>query len=209
MIVSYENFCLAREIHDKYSLKPYSKHIATLSALACLAQLLSDRKPTRVIEIGAGIGTMTELMLRHDDGPPLLAAYETDPRCLEALRELADCYWNYTPRIHSDPADLPALCDLLIVDGGAMNTIEWRGVRPGTAVLFEGNRVLERYLFKQFVGANGWSVLLHEEKLEMRQESVPGKGCWIGVVRGHETENSGGGDGEAVLRPDQVGPTGD
>jgi phospholipid N-methyltransferase len=183
MNVSPANYKLAQDIWTEYALKPHSKHIATLSALACLAQLISERQPNRVVELGGGIGTITALLKRHPDSPPLLITLEDSLLCLPELRKLFEDD-NKGHAIAQNPAQLSGMsADLLIIDGGSMSLFELETMRPGTTLFFEGNRVPERATVTEHVRLKGWNVIFTEDFLFMRDEPVPGKGCWIGTVR--------------------------
>ncbi len=192
MIVSYPNFHLARVIFDEYALKRHSKHMATLSALACLAQLISERRPDRVIELGGGIGTITCLMMTHEHPPTLLCTFEDNPLCLpqlEALfRALNPSFLNPTPdrwRIVKSKAELSnMIADLLVIDGTIDDSDPALScIREGTAIFLEGNRGPERATVTAHVRAKGWDIAFAEDFLFMRDKPVPGKGCWIGTVR--------------------------
>lgn len=186
MIVSYENYKLAQAVYEEFSLKQHSRHIATLSALACLAQTLTLHKPKRVVELGGGIGTITALMGRHPDRPPLLMTLEDSPLCLPSLKEVFGEYAGRGWEIISTPAPLVGLAaNLLIVDGYCNSNAELGVIKDSTMVFFEGNRGPERERVRDWVLGRGLKVTITEHKLTMRDQDVEGKGCWIGrVLRG-------------------------
>jgi hypothetical protein len=192
MNVSISNYKFAESIWTEYALKPHSKHMATLSALSCLSQLMEERKPDRVVEIGGGIGTITCLMMAHEHPPALLCTFEDTPLCLpqlEALfRALNPSFLNPTPdrwRIVKSKAELSnMIADLLVIDGTIDDSDPALScIRPGTAIFLEGNRGPERSAVIAHVRAKGWDIAFAEDFLFMRDEPVPGKGCWIGTVR--------------------------
>lgn len=192
MIISYSNYCLARDVWEEFSLRQHSKHIATLSALACLAQILSEHKPKRVVELGGGIGTMTELMARHTNAPPLLVTLEDSPICLPSLERVIRYSGPHTNsglashptwKIAKSAAELTGLTpDLLLVDGGDMSPPELSVIRPGCMVFCEGNRVLERHFIETHCFAAGWKITFANELLYRLDQPVPEKSCWIGTV---------------------------
>lgn len=185
MIVSYRNYCLARDVWEEFSLRQHSKHIATLSALACLAQLLSDQKPKKVVELGGGIGTMTELMARHEFAPALLVTLEDSPICLPSLEKVIRASERYLPhwKIAKCARELVGLTpDLLIVDGGDMSPHELSVIQPGTVIFCEGNRVLERHFIETHCFAAGWSITFSNKFLHRLDKPVEEKSCWVGRV---------------------------
>src|SRR4051794_39986782 len=54
----------AAVVWKKYSDRPGSKHIATEFAIAGIVKWVEILKPRRVLEIGPGIGTLTEALIR-------------------------------------------------------------------------------------------------------------------------------------------------
>lgn len=193
MIVSYANFLLARAVWEEFSLKQHSRHIATLSALACLAQLISDKKPRKVVELGGGIGTMTELLARHPNAPTLLATLEDSPICLPSLRRVIDYSGPITAagltsvpawKIVKTPTELTGYnADLLIVDGGYCSPPELNVIRDGTIVFCEGNRDKERATITKHCVEAGLNITFANEFIERRgQPDTSEKSCWIGTA---------------------------
>ena len=78
---------LAREVHDEFAQKPGATHIATEFALAHLSALVRAVRPTKVLEFGAGIGTISQLLLSH---PPQHFELITDPELLDLERQYFD-----------------------------------------------------------------------------------------------------------------------
>ena len=66
---------------------PGSEHIASEASRQYLAACLRLFKPAKVLEMGAGIGTITETVLSHPCGVSELLSTEANPFCLKSLRE--------------------------------------------------------------------------------------------------------------------------
>jgi predicted O-methyltransferase YrrM len=76
---------LAREIYNRYKAKPGSEHIATETALVYLSACLREFRPGVVLECGAGIGTITDLVLSHPCRVERVISTEHNEFCLAAL----------------------------------------------------------------------------------------------------------------------------
>jgi predicted O-methyltransferase YrrM len=80
----------ADELFRRYQAKPGSEQIASRAALAYLSACLRLYRPSTVIECGAGIGTITDALLRHESGPRRLVSFENNEFCLgELARNIA------------------------------------------------------------------------------------------------------------------------
>lgn len=182
MIVSYENFCLGRSVWEEFSLKKHSRHIATQSALTCLAQLLTDKRPKKVVELGGGIGTISHLMWRHDCQPALVATLEDSPICLPALTALA--IWTGPWKIVQSPTELTGYqADLLIVDGGTLTPPELNVIRNSTIIFCEGNRDKERAIITRWCIENRLNLTFANEFVErLDRPDTSEKSCWIGTA---------------------------
>ena len=207
IVPTAEDERLAGEIYERFRAKPGSARIASAFALAHLAALLRERKPRSVLEIGAGIGTVTWLLLAHPAGVERVVATEDVPFCLEQLDR------NLTPemknRLHlvTEPgafASVQGPFELLIIDG----VWNWEAVAArlveGSACFVEGQRKRERAgLGEALRGRNldcaftpyrrgfriqfSWEwptpgrTLVVWPKVRLKRRSL--KGCWIGEVR--------------------------
>lgn len=87
LILTPSDELLAREVHSRFSKLEGSQHIASRGSLQWLVTVLRTMRPTRVLELGAGIGTMTELLLDPRFGVEEVYTTETDSFCLNALNE--------------------------------------------------------------------------------------------------------------------------
>ena len=76
---------ISREIHAKYSERVGAEQIANLFALEQLDNLISGRNFKLILELGAGIGTITELLLRSTESE--LICIESNAWCSQKLLE--------------------------------------------------------------------------------------------------------------------------
>jgi len=190
----------ARKIHQRFLQKPGSAHIASETSLQYIAACLRVLQPAHVLELGAGIGTVTEAVLTHAFQVRKLVSTETDDFCLKALQENLsnpnDARWT----VVTDPSQLAALrfqADLIIGDGGFYSNEEMRAAHAGTVFLAEGNRSKLRGLFSKALAGTAQAVVFRQfgasRKFAVVKHDVLGfsiplirrvkkKGCWIGQV---------------------------
>lgn len=106
---------LASIIHKKYSQLPGSGEIASLLALEGIVETIEKLKECRIIEIGGGIGTITELCLSLSNVSSI-ATYEDNQFCIEKLRILESLFDNKLILFH-DWSDISnSLGEILIID---------------------------------------------------------------------------------------------
>lgn len=151
---------LARALHAEFSEKPGSKHIASVYALAGLSSLLNRTKPTRVLEIGAGIGTLTRLLMSHPVGIERLVTLETNDFCYEQLRKNLPIEAAPHVEIVRSMDELGALqehFELIVLDGVARKSWEhlFAKFQKGTMVYFEGVQSANRLAVHQALARRG------------------------------------------------------
>ncbi|MEM8688268.1 MAG: hypothetical protein AAGF81_13120 [Pseudomonadota bacterium] len=134
---------LARALYAEFSAKPGSKHIASEYALAGLSSLLNWLKPTAVLEIGAGIGTLTRLLMTHPVGVKRIVAFEDNDFCYEQLTKNLPIEAAPNVEIIRSTAKLEPMQDqfqLMVLDG--VHNEDWEPVyakfQKGAVVYFEG-----------------------------------------------------------------------
>ncbi len=177
--------------------------IANKTALAYLSACLRVAKPRRILELGAGIGTMTALMLEHPHDEVRIIATEDNDFCLSALEK-------NLPRTGRDRLtivrtlehllELEGSYDLAICDGGFDEDEQFRGIRPGSICMFEGGRAAHRRLLEAYLARYGWRYEPDNHpssgyilKMLPRRKVILGvslpvfrirrhKGCWLGRV---------------------------
>lgn len=197
---------LASDIFREFSAKPESQHIANEFALIELSRFIARVKPRRVLEIGAGIGTITKLLLTHPDKPKLLTATEGHPVCLAELAknlkgvDLA----GYTLVNSAAQLDMNQNYDLVIFDGTLDDEQQYAVFRLGTWCFVEGSRGATIKALKQKLSQRGMSIAFETKRpggkklklfsarrfLGFRLPALrmkPIKGCSIGQVSGAES----------------------
>ena len=166
----------ARQLFRLYRMLPRSDEIATKFAIAGLMRCIVKVRPKKVLELGAGIGTLSAAILRA--GPPqVLAVGEREAWCREA--------WDRNVRLDGTGttlfrlADWPAKpfpADLLVVD-------DWLPVRYSLVepcvgrralVFLEGNRVIERAIIREGLRTAGRRVAILNRRPWNRS-----KGFWL------------------------------
>ena len=194
---------LAKSVSDEFSSKPGAQYIAKKFAMAYLSALLREIKPASVLEIGAGIGTITDLLLRHPDRPRDVTATEDHPFCLEQFALNVPQAAAEGCRLLTDQDLLDAdrdSFDLVVIDA-AVSDANYALFKSGTICFVEGargatrremNSALEaRNLTCDFVNYNRG---MRYFSFSLRKDLETGKtlpkfrfrnirkGCWVGTV---------------------------
>jgi hypothetical protein len=157
---------LASDIFREFNAKPESQHIATEFALRELSRFIARIKPQRVLEIGAGIGTITKLLLSHPDRPTYLTATESHPVCLSELSknlkgvDLA----GYTLLNSAAQLDMSQHYDLVIFDGTLDEEQQYAIFRIGTWCFVEGSRSATMEVLKQKLSHRGMSITFESKR---------------------------------------------
>jgi len=154
---------LAAAVHRRFRQRPGSKHIATESAIAGLVAALYRRRPARVLELGAGIGTLTAaaidaLRAVRGDGGFELVTVEDDPFCIAQLAcNLADRAAAYELVTRLDDLDEARRFDFLIVDGGdPADPRPFHRLAPRATVFIEGDRKPQAALCEAALAGRRW-----------------------------------------------------
>ncbi len=201
------DIALSQQIYERFAAKAGSENIATQFALAGLADLLTKIKPQTVLEFGAGIGTITSLLLTHPANVKRVFCTEDNAFCLEQLALNLQQTSPDRPKILTGPEQLSQLddnIDLVIVDGGFDGNLAqpFEHVREGTYCYFEGVRRQSREAMVGTLANRGLKCTVVNNRpagrklwtfrwLERRILGIPlpkiriyhrVKGCWIGRV---------------------------
>jgi len=121
---------LAESHHRAMRQEPGSEQIASAFALEVLMALLDKLKPRRVLEVGAGIGTMTAILIRHAEK---VYVVEDNTWCAAQMRK-------YLPDAQIG-IGLGYLHHLTVVDGDQLPPLIVTSLlKRGGWVLVEGNR---------------------------------------------------------------------
>lgn len=150
-----DDWTVADQVFRRFHALPGSRHIASRYALAHLAAVLRQNEIRSAVEFGAGIGTITYLLLTYPT--PMRTVVSTEPNafCLEQLdRNLpADLHARLT--VISDGALPKGDFDLAVIDG-KISTAEYKTLlRPGLVCFVEGGRLPQRDNVRRIVAENG------------------------------------------------------
>ena len=143
---------VAQRVHAKFCELPGAEHISTAYALEQLLRHVDRVQPQRVLELGAGIGTMTYALTELLAPDAQLTTLEDHPFCLEQLQS------NLRGREERFELvqDLTALAgdfDFLIVDGAdPADPRPFQHLAPGATVFIEGDRRPQMHLLEQTTG---------------------------------------------------------
>jgi len=105
---------------------------------------VSRYQPARILEIGAGIGTLTAAILATAPVDASIVSVEDNDFCLSALRANLGDQFNRI-LVVSSVADVSGQFDLVIVDGHQIMDVT-KLVAPSGFVFVEGDRPLQRGL---------------------------------------------------------------
>ena len=167
------DMALAERVHEEFSRKEGSETIASRRAMEWLATCVRVFRPRTVLEMGAGIGTLTELILTHDIAVDRLVTTEDNEYCLSVLR--GNLSRGDDPRLHLvvTPEELSRLrlqADLIVADGsfwlkaaatgtlGPFHEAEFEAAAVGTVIFVERFRRKWRKKLAEVVGAQGMAV---------------------------------------------------
>jgi protein-L-isoaspartate O-methyltransferase len=193
--------------HARFLEYPGSNHIAGRSALAYLSALLNQTKPKAVLELGAGIGTMTEILLGHPSRIERIVSTENNAFCLASLKKNQANPAEPRLLVATKEGDVPrdVVFDLLIGDGGFNASGVYEDYAPqlklGSVVFVEGDRANLRNQLIANLAKRGLTLAFREYgvRFEKRWRPFLGrlerlgikislnrntriKGCWIGLV---------------------------
>jgi len=135
---------LTELIFNKYAAQFGSDQIATKLALRIISDHLEKNNPQSILEIGAGIGTITELLIKKSPNSNILS-FEKDEWCLSQLLKNVD---EKQIQIFSKKQDLLTLqkIDFLIIDDylDAKFTFELISKTRPESIFIEGHRRRQR-----------------------------------------------------------------
>jgi protein-L-isoaspartate O-methyltransferase len=203
------DWTFAEDLFARYQAKEGSRNAARPVSLAHLAACLRTFRPRTVLEMGAGIGTMTDALLSHHSGIRRIVAFEHNDFCLAALARNIDAR-DSRLTIVARREELPAVitdADMLVADGNYGRAEAYDALRLGTVIFVEGNRKPFRDECCQALQRRGLTVTFREHgaryglkistKFRRKHASrlwLPvikrfrrTKGCWIGQVSAART----------------------
>jgi hypothetical protein len=201
LVPSESDLKLASKIHREFSVLPESGHIATEFALGYLSALIAARKPRSVLEFGAGIGTITQLLMEHPWQVSELISTEGHPVCVAALsrnlRPSRNIGWHLVSTF-DQITKLRTHFDLVIFDDFFGDDRQYSVFNEGTLCFVEGNRrptrdtlaatLAKRGLAVSFTNFNRgkrWRLAWRKKPSLIPLPKIthkPVKGCFVGQV---------------------------
>lgn len=143
---------LASEIHAHFKDQPGSEQIASEFAIRELQTWIWSHAPSRILEVGAGIGTLSAVIsdyLLVVAGLVEAVSVEDDPWCRQQWDKNLS-WWPCRP-ILFDKVPPFDFFDFVILDGGQMPDDGWACLAPGATVFIEGNRRMQRARLRQYL----------------------------------------------------------
>lgn len=177
----------AARIHRRFVSRPGADHIASRTSLAHLTAVLRTFECKRVLELGAGIGTITYLLLQKQRE---VVALEHNSFCQHQLELNIPPDLRSHLRLVSDGAEIDGVFDLVIIDG-KIPPATHRFLTPGTICFAEGSRRHTIARFQNRAQSAGLRFEMEKQRplvalrVRMRGLSVKvfrKKTCRIGVV---------------------------
>jgi hypothetical protein len=196
----FEDWKVAKEVYRLFSHKPGSAHIASELTLAHLAVLVRTRPINSVIEFGAGIGTVTYLLLSRLPEDRTVVSIEHNTYCLEHLMH------NIPPEMRQGwsirhPRDINGSerFDLLIADGKHAKDRTSDCLQIGGVCFVDGDRAKTRATIETGLAERGLTCAFvyhshRSRRFEWRRtvsgfpyprvnlSLSPTRGCWIGEI---------------------------
>ncbi len=134
-------------VHQLFASRPGAEFIASDFALAHLSCLLNTAKPNSVLEMGAGIGTVTYLLLTHPQRPESIVSVEDNEYCLEQFNRNLPAQMRgghlLTTDVHTARKQAKHF-DVVIFDAENQAEEACEFVGPETIVFVEGSRKYQR-----------------------------------------------------------------
>lgn len=143
---------VASEIHAQFRRQSGSDQIASEFAIHQLQTWLWSHCPRRILEVGAGIGTLSAVISDYlivFGGHSEAVSVEDDPWC-RAQWERNLAWWPAKPILFDKipPFDF---FDFVVLDGDQMPDDGWVCLAAGATVLIEGNRRQQRARLRQYL----------------------------------------------------------
>lgn len=148
----------ARAIYTEFGHKPGSTQIASEFAIGQLLRFLWSQwsqwlhRPQRILEVGAGIGTLSWVVTEYLTLLPGWAeavSVENNPWCQEQWAVNLSG-WLTRPMLF-DKVPAYEFYDLVILDGDQMPDDGWTCLAPEATVFVEGNRRAQRARLRQYL----------------------------------------------------------
>ena len=177
----------AKRIYLRFKERPGSDHIASEHALAHLSALLRRYEVKSVLEFGAGIGTITYLLLDVLPKRVEIVTVEQNEFCLEQLNHnISSEERKRLSIVHEMSSNSDRSFDLVIIDGKRRHAASF--MRPDTLCFAEGSRSRARQAINAALARRGLTCSFKQYPTGVRLSWRKGlrvrekKGCWIGAV---------------------------
>jgi hypothetical protein len=178
----------ALRVHRRFAARPGSEHIASRISLAYLSSILRQHDCKLALEFGAGIGTLTYLLLQKG---LRVVALERNAFCLDQLKRNIPAEWHSRMTLITDRDDIDGVFDLVIIDGKLPRGNTYRFLRPGTICFAEGCRRDSTLKFQERMASAGLCCAMeHYEpwtrlRIKVRKTGIRvrrKKTCRVGIV---------------------------
>ena len=145
--------CDPARLHAYFAALPGSDRIASAFALEGLAYWLERRRPERVCDIGAGIGTTTALIALWSEAE--IIAVEDHPLCQESANlNLRHCR-TAGGIIWYDKIPSYMVFEFVVLDGPQVRAEDWGCLAESAVVFVEGGRRGQRAVLEAALRARG------------------------------------------------------
>ncbi len=138
-------------VYEAFSKKAGADYIASKIALEALMQVLGKLQPKRILEVGAGIGTMSYMALKYTDAH--IDLFENNQFCIgELQKNLQGFEGRFTIVSDYKTFSLPSdSYDLCIVDGGTQELLRKiiQDAKNIKDIFIEGHRDEQRKVMRQ------------------------------------------------------------
>lgn len=197
---STEDWNVARSVYRRFADKRGSGHIAYEFSLAHIATVVRTHHIRSALEFGAGIGTVTYLLLRCLPEERVLVSTEHNPYCLDQLQRNVPVEMRSGFRL-CDPGEIDggASFDLVVADGKTAQTASGSYLRQGSVCIIDGHRERIREAIQSRLAERGWGCDFEYHSGPARRfdwrrtrsgipyqrvnlSLTPTRGCWIGKV---------------------------
>jgi hypothetical protein len=135
----------AEAIFQRFRVHPDARAIASPCAIDGVMRAIERYKPQRILEVGAGIGTLTAAILEAAGPDVFIVTAEDNEHCREVLCENLGEDMKRATLVES-AAQVDEVFDLVVVDGEQIDDI-LRVVAPGGVLIVEGDRDFQRQQF--------------------------------------------------------------
>ena len=139
----------ARDVHSKFCDSPGSEYIASEEAIDGLIRLLTRLRPTRILEIGSGIGTLSFAIIATMEvvrpAEYQFVMVETDDYCRSRLAANLGDLSNRATLLRSAGESSLREFDMMVIDGWDRSDDEYLRMLAARGVVFlEGDREPQR-----------------------------------------------------------------